>query len=469
MKFEPRAYQPPAIQHLEEVPFCALWADMGLGKTVSALTATANRIGTLTTQRTLVVAPLRVATMVWAQECRKWDHLQWMPVQLIRAHRRKGSTQVLDYDAMLAQARLDVPIHVIPFDQLKWLVQALGGKWYWDHVIVDESSKLKNTQSWRFKALWHVRKRIKHMDQLSGTPATSGLRNLYGQIFMLDQGKALGRTQSQFLDRWFYQADRDGRDFQPIDGALEDITQRLQHLCFSLEAKDYLDLPPLIVNQVRVTLPPKVRDQYDKMEREMYLELDAGAIDSVNAAVASGKCHQFANGAVWVTQDEDKPDEKRRWQHFHDEKLEALADIVDAHGDEPMLVAYNFKHDLTRLRKAFPQGVVFDSDPETEARWNRGEIPILFLHPKGAGHGLNLQEGGRRIVFFSLTWSLEDYLQIIERIGPTRQLQIGNPRPVYVDIIMADDTVDELILQRLETHATAQQILRKAMKRKLAA
>ena len=451
MKFKPRAYQPPAIAHLTDVPFAALWADMGLGKTVSALTATARLIDTLEVHRTLVVAPLRVATMVWAQEAAKWQHLRHLPVQLIRHP---------DPRERLRQCFTDAAIHVINYDLLKWLVQALGGKWLWDHVILDEASKIKDPNAWRSRALWHVRPRIRKMEQLTGTPAPNGLEDLFGQVLMLDKGQRLGRTKGMYLRRWFRQADRDARKWEPIDGALESITEQLRDICFTLRAKDYLDLPPLITNEVRVALSGPIMKQYRRLERDMWLQLERGVIDSANAAVATGKCLQFANGAVWLD-DEDE----RRWHHVHDAKLEALEEVIESAGGEPVLVAYQYQHDRERLLKAFPQAEVLDNNPETEARWNRGEIPILLAHPKSAGHGLNLQGGGRHIAFFSLTWSLEDFEQIIERLGPTRQLQAGTPRPVYVHLLIADGTVDELVHERLTTRASVQDILRRAMRR----
>ena len=451
MRFEPRAYQPPAIEHLEQVPYGALWADMGLGKTVSALTATANQIDRLGVSQTLVVAPLRVATMVWAQECEKWDHLRHLSVQLIRHP---------DPAQRLKQALSPAAVHVINYDQLVWLVKALGGRWPWDQVILDEASKIKSKQSWRFRALWHVRPKIKELKELTGTPASNGLQDLYWQIYMLDEGKRLGRTESMFQQRFFNTNKWTGR-LEAREGALEEVTDLLRDVAFSLRASDYLDLPPLIVNEVRVRMGQALDRKYRKLERDMYLALERGAIDSANAAVATGKCLQFANGAVWLD-----GEEQRRWEEVHQLKLEALQEVIDSAAGEPVVVAYQYQHDLARLRKAFPQAEPLGSDPETEARWNRGEIPILLAHPRSAGHGLNLQRGGRHLAFFSLTWSLEEYEQIIERIGPTRQLQAGTPRPVYIHLLMTEGTIDEAIHRRLVSKATVQDVLRDAMRRR---
>lgn len=452
-KFEPRSYQPGAIAHLHDVKYSALWADMGLGKTVCALTAVSELQDELHTRRVLVIAPLRVAQMVWQQEAALWEHLKHLRVQLIRDK---------NPSVRLQQALSEADVHVINFDLLVWLVKALDGKWPWDTVIVDEASKLKDPKSWRSRALWHVRPLIRHFKQLTGTPAGNGLLDLYGQVLLLDKGDRLGRTEHQFKQRWFTKEDRDGRVWTPKPGALEYVVEACRDICYSLRAEDYLDLPPMIMNTVYVELPPKAKTQYAKLHREMYLELESGAVDSVNAAVATGKCQQFANGAIWLNEEDE-----RKWVSTHDAKLEALQEVLDNTGGEPVLVAYHYKHDLAKLQAAFPNGEALSTDPDVIKRWNQGKIPLLFAHPKSAGHGLNLQWGGRTLVFYSLTWSLEDYEQIIERIGPVRQLQAGLNRTVYVHLIVAKDTIDEVIARRLETRASVQSVLKNAMRRGL--
>lgn len=452
MEFKPRAYQPPAIAHLQDVPFAALWAGMGLGKTVSALTTTWNLIDRLQVRRTLVIAPLRVARRVWAQEASKWDHLSHLRVQLIR-HK--------DPQVRLRQALSEADVHVINFDNLVWLVKALDGKWPWDHVIVDEASKIKDPGSWRSRALWHVRPKIRHLKELTGTPAGSGLIDVYGQVLMLDRGERLGKTAHQYKQRWFRKLDFEGRKWEPKEGAFEHIVETCRDICFSLRAEDYFDLPPLIVNDIPVHLPAKLMERYAKLEKELYLQLEAGAIDAANAAVVTGKCQQFANGAVWA-----EVDGKREWAQVHDAKLEALAEVIESAQGEPVLVAYWFKPELEKLKKAFPQGEVLDDSQEVEDRWNAGKIPVLFAQYMAASHGLNLQWGGRHLALFSLVWSLELYEQIIERIGPTRQFQAGLDRPVHVHRIVAEGTIDEAMVFRLENNASVQDALKLAMRRR---
>lgn len=454
MKFQPRSYQPPAIDHLLETPRCALWADMGLGKSVATATALSELIDSLETRKVLIVAPLRVARMVWPAEFQKWDHLRHLPVTLIRGTPAERKAQLADAS----------PIHIINFENLKWLVQALGGHWPYDTVVLDESSKLRNQQSWRFKALKHVRPAIQRMIQLSGTPAPNGLDDVWAPVWLLDRGERLGRTRTVFRDRWLRPVDRDERRWVAREGAVEEVTDRLRDLCFTLRAEDYLDLPPLVVNTVRVELADRLMDEYRRLERVMLLELSDGReITATSAAAVSGKCMQYANGAVYY--DEDEPTRgEREFFEVHDGKLEALEEVIESAGGEPVMVAYQFRSDLARLKRAYPQARTLD-DEATEAAWNRGEIPILLVHPRSAGHGLNLQFGGRHVAFFGLTWSLEDYEQLIERIGPTRQLQAGTPRPVYVHLLVAAGTVDELVVERLVEKASVQDVLKKGMRR----
>jgi SNF2 family DNA or RNA helicase len=240
--------------------------------------------------------------------------------------------------------------------------------------------------------------------------------------------------------------------------AQEQIEAALADCTITVRAQDYLDLPPLVENVIEVDLPPGARRHYRELEREMFTVLAGGhEVEAFNAAAKTMKCLQAANGALYV-------DDQGQWKELHDAKIEALKSVVEEAAGAPVLVAYHFKSDLARLQRAFPQGRALDADPRTVAAWNAGRVPVLFAHPASAGHGLNLQDGGNIIVFFGLWWNLEEHEQIIERIGPTRQAQSGYNRPVYVHRIVARGTVDDLVLARLKTKASVQQILLEAMK-----
>jgi SNF2 family DNA or RNA helicase len=247
-----------------------------------------------------------------------------------------------------------------------------------------------------------------------------------------------------------------------MKSAQVEIQEKLKDVCLTISAKDWFDLRQPIVTNIEVILPVKARKHYNEMEKEMFTSLDTGhAIEAFNAAAKTQKCLQIANGAMYVGEGAIE------WTELHKAKLDALDSVIEEAAGMPVLVAYHFKSDLARLLKAFPQGRQLDKNPQTIRDWNEGKIPVLFAHPASAGHGLNLQDGGNIIVFFGLNWNLEEHLQIIERIGPTRQLQAGYDRPVFIYRIIAKDTVDDLVLERLETKKEVQEILMTAMKKRL--
>ena len=453
--FTPHPHQQDMIDHMLDLPRCAEWAKMGAGKTVSTLTAIDAMLmaGRLEGQ-VLVVAPKRVALSTWPSEVRKWSHLDLDVSVLIgeAAERR-------------AAMRRDVPIHTINYDNIPWLVETLGDEWPYAMVVADESTRLKGFRlrqgTKRAKMLAKVAHRSTRWVNLTGTPSPNGLKDLWGQTWFLDKGERLGRTYDAFAKRWF-RPTFDGFDIEPLPGAEHQIMERLDVLCQTIDPADYMHVDKPTFIDVRVELPGKAMALYKKFEKEMYMELAGNEIEAFNAAAKSMKCMQLANGAVY-TDDEPGPD--RAWTEVHDAKIQALESVVEESGGEPVLVAYWFKSDLTRLRKAFPKAREMDDNPRTVDDWNAGKIPMLLIHPQSAGHGLNLQDGGRTLVMFSLTWDAELYEQVIERIGPMRQLQSGHPRPVLVYRLVSRGTVDEAVRDRLDTKCSVQQALMTAMKR----
>lgn len=447
-EFVPRPYQPPIIAHIQNQRRVACWADMGLGKTVATLTAIEFDLA-LGAGPALVLAPLRVAREVWATEARKWKHLRHLRV-----------VPILGDAATRGRAlRTPADVYTINYDNLPWLVETCGDAWPFRIVVADEATRLKSFRlhkgsgSKRAQMLARVaHRRIERFVALTGTPCPNGLLDLWGQTWFIDAGARLGRTFTAFKDRWFRLPHQNAMRYEPLPHAYDEIMEQLQDVVMSVRARDYFDLAAPIVNHVEVELPVRVMKLYRELERQMFIGLEALArtetVTAVNAAALTAKCLQLSNGAVYV---DGTP---RRWETVHDEKIEALRSVVEESGGAPLIVAYQFVSDLARLQKAFPYARVLDANPRTITEWNEGRIAMLLAHPKSAGHGLNLQHGGNRLVFFGHDWNLEEHDQIIERIGPVRQMQSGYNRPVYLTYIVARGTLDlDVMLRRTEKRA----------------
>jgi SNF2 family DNA or RNA helicase len=452
-----RPYQQLIIDHILDKERCNAFVPMGLGKTISTLKAI-ETLSLVSDGPTLVLAPLRVAQSTWPDEVKKWG--LDLPV-----------SAVVGNAAQRAQAlRSDSAIFTTNYENLPWLIDWYKYNprpWPFKTIVADEVTKLKGFRTRqgtkRAKALAEVaHKKVDRWIGLTGTPAPNGLKDLWGPMWFVDGGQRLGKSFTAFSQRWF-RTSFDGYGLEPTENAQKEIQTLISDVCLSLDAKDYFDLKKPITNKIVVDLPHKARQQYRDMEKKMFLELEGHLgpteVEALNAASKTQKCLQLANGAIYT-------DEARNWTEVHDAKIQALDDIIEEAGGAPVLVAYNFKHDLVRLRAAFPRGRVLDSNPETIRDWNKGKIPILFTHPASAGHGLSLQDGGNIIVFFSVNWNLEEAQQIVERIGPVRQAQSGHNRPVFIHYILANDTVDFDVMERLETKASVQDILMKAMRRR---
>lgn len=436
-------YQLQAIQFIKDTPSCALWLDMGLGKTVSTLSAIKDLLESGDASRVLIIAPLRVAVSTWPNEVKRWEYLSDLYI-----HQLAGLSPLARQKALVQPAQ----ISIINRELVPWLVDAYGQRWPYDTVIVDESSAFKSTQAKRWRALRSVLPKIKRMVQLTATPAANNLIDLWPQIYLLDRGERLGKTKGIFLEKfcrsvgnpqwnqWEIKPERKSALYT----LLADITIRMK-------AEDYLDVPDRIDSVIQVSPAPKWRKQYAALQKDFVVALDQGEITAVNAAVQTGKLLQMCNGAAYL--------EEGGWEVVHDDKLDALAEIIEQ-TDEPVLVAFQFKSDLARLRERFPQATFLGKDPEVIDRWNDGKIPLLLAHPASAGHGLNLQKGGRTIVWFGLPWSLELYAQFNGRLH--RQ---GQDKPVLVYHILVGDTADEAVHATLTQKDATQQDLLEAIKR----
>lgn len=449
------------IDHAISNPRCALWAGMGMGKTSSTLAVCDALLLAGLARRPLILAPLRVARSTWPGEAEKWAEFSHLRVQPIigSAEERRAALQA------------SADIFTINYDNLVWLVETLGEYWPFDMVVADESTRLKNFRikqgGKRTQALSNVaHSKVKRWINLTGTPAPNGLNDLWGQTWFLDGGYRLGRSYSDFENRWFgYQRAKDAvtahKTFVKrivFPHSQTEIQDRLRDICLTLDPKDWFDLNDPIVRTVEVELPAKARKHYRDMEREMFTHLEGHDIEAFAAAAKTIKCLQMANGAAYVGESNTE------WVVTHDEKIEALRSVVEEAAGAPVLVAYHFRSDLARLQAAFPEARQLDASPQTIEDWNAGQIPILLAHPASAGHGLNLQDGGNILVYFGHWWNLEERQQILERIGPMRQKQAGHERPVFVYNIVARDTVDEVVIDRMQSKREVQDLLLEYMK-----
>lgn len=451
--FEPRHFQRDlAIPHMLDVPRCALHAGCGMGKTVTTLAALDILMLAGEVRKPLVLAPLRVARTTWATEAGKWEQFKDLRVSTITGSATERQ------QALMRKA----DIYTANYENLPWLIDRLGDNWDFDCVVADEATKLKGFRlrqgGERTRALGRVaHSKVRRFIELTGTPSPNGVKDLWGQMWFLDGGQRLGRTYSAFEQRWFTRG-RDGFSLQPMPHAFEEISTRISDLCLSLSAADYFDMPGTIVNNILVDLPEKAMSLYRDMEKEMFIEIASKGVEAFSAAGKTNKCLQIANGAVYL-------DDKQTWAHVHDAKIEALESIIEEACGKPLIVAHNFRSDLARLKAKFPKARELKTTAD-EDDFRAGKIPLLFCHPDSAGHGIDgFQHVTNEIVFFGHNWNLETRHQIIERIGETRQAQAGNRAPVVIHNIIARKTIDEIVLQRIETKREVQDLLIERMKR----
>lgn len=444
-------YQVKAVDMIVRNLNCGLFLDMGLGKTVSTLTAIQELREMGFIDKVLIIAPKKVAEVTWKDEINNWEHLKSLRISVI------DGTATQRRAAMMA----DADIYTISRDNVVWLVVEHGGvKLPYDMVVIDELSSFKNYASKRFKALRRVRKFIPRVVGLTGTPAPNGLIDLWAQMFLIDEGKRLGKTITGYRDRFFTAGRRNGDivyqwDLKsPAEETEQKISDLIKDICISMSAEDYLKMPDKLMYYDRVKLSDKDFKAYKTFEREQVLEfIESGeTITAASAAALSNKLQQFANGAMY--------DADRKVLQLHDEKIEKLKELVEAANGQPVLVAYSFKHDLDKIMEAIKEyKPVKLEKPEQIADWNAGKINVLVTHPASAGHGLNLQKGGHIMIWYGLTWALELYQQFNARLY--RQ---GQKKPVSIHHIIATDTVDEKIIKSLDGKDTTQRSLMDAIK-----
>lgn len=467
MIFKPLPHQPGAIQHIINNKFCALYAGCGLGKTPMVLMALEQIALTEEVYPILVLGPLRVARKVWDEETKKWEALSHLIVSKVIGNREER----------IRGLRIGADIYCMNYENLSWLYEFYGKDWPFKTVVADESTRLKSFRGslqksklgkvfvrsgggMRASQLAKVRPLIKRMIQLTGTPSPNGLKDLWGQLWFLDYGKRLGNTYGDFESRWFESLNNNvfGGTLVPRPGADEEIHALISDICYPIIAADWFDLEKPVVHTMLVDLPAPALVKYREMQNKLFTSIAGNEIEAVSAAAKSMKCLQLANGAAYI--DEISTE----WVTLHNEKLDALESIIEESGGSPIIVAYNFKSDLVRLKARFPQGRLLKTVKD-EDDFKAGKIDLLFAHPESCGHGIDgFQKVCNIIVFFGLNWNLETHDQIIERIGPVRQMQSGMNRSMFVYYIAANKTIDQLVLERLRTKRSVQDILQQAIK-----
>lgn len=444
MIYKPHEYQKYASQFIIKHPSAGLLLDMGCGKSVITLTALNDlAYDYFEISKVLIIAPKRVAESTWKGEIEKWDHLKELTYSVVLGSKTQRE-KALEKRAL---------IYIINRENVQWLIE--NYKWDFDTVVIDELSSFKSNKAQRFKALKKVRPKIKRIIGLTGTPAPNSLMDLWSEIYLLDMGERLGRYIGKFRNRFFI-PDKRSREvifsYKPKEGAEKQIYNLISDICVSMKALDHIKMPELITNRVEVEMSGRDKKLYDKFKAEMVLKLENKELDAVNAAALSNKLLQMANGAVY--------DDEKNIFEIHDRKLDALEDLIEAANGKPILIAYWYKHDKSRILERFPAeeiNTAADID-----KWNRGEMQIALIHPASAGHGLNLQQGGSTIIWFGLTWSLELYQQLNARLY--RQ---GQENTVIIHHIITKDTIDEDVLASLEKKDAGQTALINAVKWRL--
>ena len=445
MSFTPYPHQASGIDWIVDKPASALFWQMGTGKTVTTLTAI-NRLlyDCMEDGPVLVIAPKRVAEHTWAKECEKWEHLHHLRVVKIMGS-AKQRISALDQQA---------DIYVINRENVQWLVEQVSKHWPFPIVVIDELSSFKSAQAKRWKALRRVRGRIRRVVGLTGTPRPNGIEDLYAEVYLLDQGQRLGRTLGAFRSKYLIPEKMNGNvvySYRPRDGAEKEIYDKLSDICMSISKDDVLKLPGQIYENIVLDPPPALLKKYKQFEKEKVLEcLDGnGDIMAGTEAALLGKLTQFAGGSIY--------DMDGQAHHIHDVKLDALEELIEEAGGDPVLVLYGYKHEAERIKARIPCRSL-ETAEDIDA-WNRGEIPVALAHPASIGHGLNLQDGGHITVWYTLTFSLELYEQANERMN-----RPGQKNVCIVYHLLLKGTVDEKILKALARKESGQRGAIEALK-----
>lgn len=449
MQYNPHEYQKYATNFIENHPVSAVLLSMGLGKSVITLTALNDLLfDSFDAHKILVIGPLRVSRYTWPEEIKKWDHLKNLKYAIAIGSEKERITAL--------KSKAD--IYIINRENVEWLVDKSGVPFDFDTVVIDELSSFKNGRAKRFKSLLKVRPKVKRIIGLTGTPASNGLMDLWAEFRVLDMGERLGRFITKYRECYFQPDKRNAQvifSYKPLPFAESEIYDKISDITISMKAIDHLKMPELISNEYKVYLNDDEKEKYKAMKDDMIIELDDEEITASNATSLSNKLSQLANGAIYT--------EDKSVIEIHNRKLDALEDMIESANGKPVLVAFWFKHDLSRIEERLKSVKINYSKLDTSEsieKWNKQELTVGLIHPASAGHGLNLQSGGSTIIWFGLTWSLELYQQTNARLW--RQGQTSST--VVIEHIITDGTIDEQILKALSSKEIIQSALIDAVK-----
>ena len=449
MRYRPHDYQTYATRFIEEQPVAALILGMGLGKSVITLTAIEHLMhDSFEVRKVLVIAPLRVAASTWPDEIRKWDHLSSLTF----------SVAVGTRDERITALRHNADITIINRENIQWLVEESGVPFDYDMVVIDELSSFKNHRTKRFRSLMKARPKVKRIVGLTGTPAPNGLMDLWAEFRLLDGGKRLGRFIGQYRERWFLPDKRNQMvvfSYKPKEGAEDEIYSAIADITISMKAMDRIRMPELIETEMKVSMSGSERKAYDSMKKDLVLSLPDGAITASNAASLSGKLMQLSSGAVYT--------DEESFTEIHRRKLDALEDAIESMNGKPLLIAYWFRHERTRISGLLTNlGISWKeiSDESSIREWNEGKLQAAIIHPASAGHGLNLQSGGSTLLWFTVPWSLELYQQTVARLWRQGQKE----ETTVVIHFITEGTIDERVIAALRRKDQTQEALLEAVK-----
>lgn len=433
-------YQLTAINNICNLKRVGLFFTMSAGKTVITLTALKRMLDGGDVKKVLIIAPAAIARVEWHRQAKEWEHTKDLTFSLCIGDKSKREEAI----------KKEAQIYVISVDNLVWLLR--HKRFDFDCMVIDESHTFKSPSSKRFKAIKNYIFDVKSVILLTGTPASNSELDLWSQLFLLDGGKRLGRSFYGFVQKYFYSLDIYGYKLALRKGAKEVIQNRIKDICFSIDVKkEDIRLPEIIYSNEHVTLSHPNKYSYKQFEKKFVLNLEDENISAMTAATLGMKLLQYSNGAIYR--------EDKTYREIHNNKIEKLKEILKTNRRENFLVAYNFIHDRERICNHIKEAVIFDGSAKQIEDWNNRKIKVLLCHPKSAGYGLNLQFGGNKIVWFGLSWSLQDYLQFNARLHRN-----GQENDVEVIHIVTKDTIDERILKAIENKATSQKQLLEFLK-----